>query len=385
MLLIILTWLFIGLCVYVYAGYPLLLAALAKLRSNPPKKCDWTPPVSLIIAAYNEADVLAEKLKNSLQLNYPRDMLQIIVAADGSDDETPVIARKFEDVTVLHSPERRGKSAALNRAVEVASGDILVFSDANAFYDADVIREIVRNFGDPAVGCVSGRKTVTDAAAGVGTSEGLYWRYESFLKQKESVLHSTTGVVGEINAVRRDQYRPIPPQIINDDAYLAMNAMRQGHRVIYEAAAYSWETPVMTHRDEAIRRQRINAGRYQLLFAPQLWIGSPPLVVWMLVSHKFARLLLPFFMLGALVFNTAALGVSDTPRLLWFTWVVQLLFYALALVGWVAENRGIAFKPARIAYYLVSTNVAGISGLLRFLRGKQTVLWEKAARVQQSP
>lgn len=382
MLLPFLTWLFIGLCAYVYVGYPLLLALLARLRPHPPHKSDWEPTVSLIIAAYNEADVIADKLTNTRQLHYPAERLQVIVAADGSNDQTAALARQFEEVVVLDSPERRGKSAALNRAVEQATGEILVFSDANAFYDPDLLRHLVRNYADPKVGGVSGRKTVTQA--GVGESEGIYWKYESFIRKKESLLHSATGTVGEINSVRRSLYRPIPPHIITDDAFLTMNTLRQGFRVLYEPAAFSWEAPAASSRDETIRRTRNSAGRYQLLFTPSLWASSPPLVLWMLFSHKFARLLLPLFMLGALLFNTAAL-LTHPSLLLWLAWIAQAAFYGLALLGWAGEKMNHRFKLAKVAYYLVSTNAASLGGLLRFLRGQHTVLWEKATRVQHKP
>ncbi len=377
-LLIFLSLLFIGLTLYVYVGYPLLIGLWAKLRAHPPKKHPHTPPVSLIIAAYNEASVITTKIENSLNLDYPH--LEIIVVTDGSSDNTPELARQYEGITVLHSEERRGKSAAINRAVDHATGEILVFSDANAYYNPNAIRHLVDNFHDETVGCVSGRKTVLQQGSTVGDSEGLYWKYESFIKVSESAAHSSTGVVGEMIALRKSLYRPIPQHIINDDAFLAVSIWQQGYRVLYEPQAISWETPSASVRDDVIRRQRINAGRYQLMFAPQLWLSAPLLVVFMLLSHKFSRLLLPFFMLGALCFNLLLLAFPPIPWWLQLSLVGQLLVYGIAILGGIAEKIGIKNKGLRLAYYLVSSNGAALQGFFRFMRGKQTVLWEKANR-----
>lgn len=372
--------LFMVLTVYIYLGYPLWIGLLARILRNKPDKQPYTPPVSLIVAAYNEAVVIGQKIENSLALDYPA--LEIIIVTDGSSDDTPEVARTFEaqGVKVLHSPERRGKSAAINRALEQATGEIIVFSDANAFYYEDAIQQLTANFHDPKVGCVSGRKTVVQQDSTVGESEGLYWKYESFIKKSESAVHSSTGVVGEMLALRRSLYTPIPAQIINDDAFLAFSIWKQGYRVLYEAQAVSWETPSASVQDDIIRRQRINAGRYQLMFLPRLWLGSPPMVVFMLISHKFSRLLLPFFMLGALLCNLMLLLFPPMPLLLQITLAGQFVAYGLAFLGWLAERGGFKNKILRLAYFLVSSNGAALQGFVRFVRGKQTVLWEKAAR-----
>jgi cellulose synthase/poly-beta-1,6-N-acetylglucosamine synthase-like glycosyltransferase len=379
---LLLTCIFLFLAGYVFAGYGVLISLLAWLRPHPVRQADQPLSVSLIIAAYNEDAVIGDKIQNSLDLDYPKEYLEIIVVADGSADRTAEIASSFPGIKVLFSPERRGKSAAINRGVEQASGEILIFSDANAFYDPSAVRNLVRNFHDPQVGCVSGRKTVTESGQSVAQSEGFYWKYESFVKKKESLLHSATGVVGEMCAIRRSLFSPIPPAIINDDAYLACQIMQAGYRVIYEPAAFSWEYSAASTHDEVIRRRRIIAGRYQLLFMPRAWLGSPLLVVFMLMSHKFARLLLPFFMIGAFFCNLAVALMPDAPWWIKAIFALQVIFYGLALLGYMAERMQIKLKPARIAYYIVSGNVATLSGFARFLSGKQTTLWEKASRSQ---
>lgn len=381
-LLAVLTLVFLFLTAYVYAGYPLLLLVLQKIAKRPIARGDSTPPVSLIIAAYNEQVVIAEKIENSLQLDYPRDRLEIMVVADGSSDRTAEIVRSYaaQGVVLLDSPERRGKSAALNRGVKQASGEILIFSDANAFYYEDAIRKLVRNFDDPAVGCVSGKKTVRSSTSAIAESEGLYWKYESFIKKRESATGSTVGVVGEMNAIRASLYEPIPEHIINDDAFLALRVLSAGKRVLYEAEAVSWETPALTTRDEVIRRQRINAGRYQQMLTPRLWSAAQPFDIFKLFSHKFLRLMLPFFMVGALIFNTMIVLMPAAPLLLQVTFWGQIAAYVLALVGYLTEKSGKKIRLAAAAWYVVSSNAASLSGFLRYMRRQQTVLWEKAQR-----
>jgi poly-beta-1,6-N-acetyl-D-glucosamine synthase len=369
--------------IYVYVGYPLLLIIVSVIYKRPINRAQITPSVSLIIAAYNEEDVIEQKIINSLELDYPDDRLQIMVVADGSTDGTARRAESMghDNVLILHEPERRGKSAALNRGVAQAAGEILVFSDANAFYYPDAIKNLVRNFNDPEVGCVSGKKTVQKSASTVAGSEGAYWKYESFIKKRESLLHSTAGVVGEMNAIRKTLFQPIPQDIINDDAYLALTVMKKGHRVIYEPEAISWESSAASTQDEVIRRRRINAGRYQLLFkAGELFPWKYPLPLFMLISHKVLRLVLPFAMFGAFILNAALLLFPDVPPVMVALFMLQAGAYLLALVGKLTEDRALNLKLPRIAYYVVSSNLASLQGFWRFVKGQQTVLWEKAQR-----
>lgn len=385
---------------YTHVGYPLLMAALAALaRSRLGRLLGWTPAVvaptavwprlSLIIAAFNEERCLEEKLRNALTLDYPSGRLQIIVAADGSSDGTADIARRHADrgVITLHSPERRGKSAAISRAAAAASGEILVFSDANAFYAPDALRRLAARFRDPTVGGVGGRKTVC-ADHGVGASEGVYWRYESRLKGWESATGSTVTMVGEMMALRRELFAPIPPRIINDDAWLSCLVLKQGARLLYEPAAVCREKSCACTADEVLRRRRMNAGRWQLLLAPAAWPWRSPLSLFKLVSHKFLRLLLPFFMLGALAADlllaaSQALGGEVWP-LHRLTLPLQLTAWLLALAGGLAERYGLGRTGWRrlpaLAWYLTRSSLTPLSGLASLLVGRQTSVWTKAPR-----
>jgi cellulose synthase/poly-beta-1,6-N-acetylglucosamine synthase-like glycosyltransferase len=377
-----LTLLCVGFIGFHFFGYPLLLWSLARSRPRPVKQAPIEPAVSLIILAYNEETVIADKIKNSLDLKYPRERLEIIVVTDGSEDATPGIVEKFrpEGVTLLHSPERKGKGAAINRGVQAASGDILVFSDANAIYSADTIEKLARNFNDPEVGAVSGRKTVVQTQAAITQSEGFYWRYESAIKRMESLISSTVGVVGEMMSIRRELFRPIPPSVINDDFCLMHTVLRQGYRVIYEPDAVCWEVSAQNMKDENVRRRRINAGRFQVLFRPDLWPWNQPLVLFQLISHKFLRLLLPQFMLGAWLGNLAVLAMPSPPGAMVWLFIAQCLFYGCALLGWLGERKGRRWKIPAIVYYITSGALTSLDGLTRYLTGKQTVLWEKARR-----
>ena len=372
----------LALLAFAYVGYPLFVFALARLFARPVKTSAELPPVSLIVAAYNEAPLIAEKVRNSLALDYPTDLLEIIFVTDGSDDGTDGVVAEFESdgVRLLHSAERRGKSAAINRAVPFASHDILVFSDANAFYLPDTIRKLVRNFGDPSVGGVSGRKSVRKDSSAIAESEGAYWKYESFLKKQESKLDSTTGVVGEMMSLRKALYTPIPAHIINDDAFLAVSLMQQRQRVIYEPEAICWEDSAESTQDETVRRKRIAAGRFQLLFSPKLWPWRNPLMLVLYWGHKFLRLLLGFIMAAALLGNLLVLALPNPPFLLQAAAIAQLLFYGLAGWGYALETQQKKRKLPSIAYYITSGNLAGIGGFFRYLSGQQTVLWQKAAR-----
>ena len=221
MILGLLFWLSVLFVVYVYLGYPLILTVLARLRRKSASLASYLPSVTLLIAAYNEQDVLAAKLENTLALDYPKENIQVIVAADGSDDRTPEIAKSFEErgVELSYQPERRGKMAAINRAMACVRHEIVLFSDANNLYNKDTLRELVKPFSDTKVGAASGSKNIISSADALTKADSLYWRYESYIKTQETRLSSCTGVSGEILAIRSRLYRQPPDRVINDDFF----------------------------------------------------------------------------------------------------------------------------------------------------------------------
>ncbi len=386
-------WLSVAGILYTYFGYPVLIGLLARLRPPArfePPAGEW-PSVTLLIAAYNEEETIEKKIQNSLAIDYPRDRLQILIVTDGSSDRTPDLVKHYADqgVELLHQPERQGKIAAINRAVPYARGEITVFSDANNMYRPDTIRRLVVPFSDPQVGGVSGAKFIEKGDGSLGESEGLYWKYESFIKAAESRLGSCTSTVGEILAIRRELFRPAPGHIINDDFFLAMQILRQGYRMAYVPEAISTEHVSLSAQDEVVRRTRIVAGRYQAIaMARHLLPWKRPLLVWQIASHKFLRPLVPFFMIGALLANAWAVwwppgeGFWRLGRpygLILFG--LQGMFYLLAWIGRRFERA--EKRWARLLYlpaFLVNSNLAALRGLFRYLRGGQLNLWERVRR-----
>ncbi len=370
-----------ALLVYHYALYPALVIVCAHWVPRPsvPRPVSW-PRVSFIIAAYNEERVIADKLRNTLALEYPKDRLEIIVVSDGSSDATEAIVRLFalQGVISLHEPQRRGKTAALNRAVQRASGDIVVFSDANNDFAPDAIRKLVCHFGDPQVGGVCGAKhIIPDAKRQSSVGDGLYWRYESAVKFAESRLGTITNADGEIFAVRRDLYRTVPEHIINDDAQITLDLVKQGYRVRYEPEAGSYELASIHIRDDFQVKVRMVAGGFQTLVENALTLF--PLrswFAWAFFSHKTLRWLAPLFLILALATSAA---LSPEPLYL-AALVAQIGFYSLALAGYWRIGRGPLPVAIYVPFYFTTMNLAALWGLMRFLRRRQTVQWRKAQR-----
>jgi cellulose synthase/poly-beta-1,6-N-acetylglucosamine synthase-like glycosyltransferase len=296
-----------------------------------------------------------------------------------------------QQVELSYSPPRRGKMAAINRAMPQARGEIIVFSDANNEYAPDTLRELVRPFADPTVGAVSGAKTIARGDGALGDSEGLYWKYESFIKQAETRLGSCTGVAGEILALRRELFELPPDNIINDDFYMAMRIIARGHRLVYAPRARSTEHVSASAQDEVARRARIVAGRYQAIaLAHRLVPLRRPLVAWQIISHKFLRPLVPLAMFGALLTNVIAVLFPSrrrdqrlqhlAPPVNWLLMLAQVLFYALAWVGNHTERGGTVGKLLYLPTFLVNSNLAAVIGLYRFLSRRQTTLWQRVRR-----
>jgi cellulose synthase/poly-beta-1,6-N-acetylglucosamine synthase-like glycosyltransferase len=388
----ILFWLFVFGVFYVYAGYPLLLAILARVFPRPIATGSELPTLTLLIAAHNEEAAIAEKLQNSLSLKYPADKLQILVAADGSDDRTAEIVSSFaaRGVELSYELARRGKMSAINRAMQIARSEIVLFSDANNMYAADTLLELMRFFSDPQVGAVSGAKHILSGDGSLGDTEGLYWKYESFIKKQETRLGSCTGAVGEIFAIRRKLFTLPPAKIINDDFYMALQIVRQGYRVVYAPKAVSTERVSQSAQAEIERRTRIVAGRYQAMgMSLSLLPFRQPLVVWQVISHKFMRPLVPLFMLGALLANLSALIFSPRAEasLLHLSGIygqvifgLQILFYLLAWIGGRVKLHGLMAKLFYIPTFLVNSNFAALLGFLKYASGRQSVVWKRVAR-----
>ena len=388
------------LIVYVYALYPLALwvlvrffhhAALPRLAQD-----DLLPSVSLIISAYREESGIARKIENSLALDYPASRLQIIIAVDGQEDRTAAIVAEYAGRGVLlsFSPQRVGKVNAIDRAVCAATGEVIVLTDANTYFQPDSLRYLVAPFLDPQIGAVSGAKRVWSEDDPLASSEGLYWKYELFIKKQETRLGSCTAASAEIFALRHSLYKRLPTWVINDDFFFILQVLSRGFRVVYAPRALTFERVSLSPAEETARRSRIVAGRYQAMGKGlHLLPVKSPLLIWQIFSHKFLRPVVPFAMFGALVANLAALlalvksfsnGQAGPAWLIaWILWLLQLGFYGLALVGsWLKEKYplGGILKILYLPAFLVNSNLAAVSGLLLFLSGRQSNLWDKATR-----
>jgi poly-beta-1,6-N-acetyl-D-glucosamine synthase len=362
---------------WTFLGYPVFIVLLARWRPKPHRRAPLALPVTLIIPAYNEEDVIAEKLENALALDYPAELLEIVVVADGSTDRTTAIAETFAErgVLLLYEPPRQGKAAAMNRAVPHARGEILIFSDANAMMEPDSISQIVPNFADPQVASVSGEKRVRSNDQVQGEGESFYWRYEAMMKQADSLVSTAIGAVGEFFAIRRALYHPLETDNLVEDFVLAMRLVMDGWRVVYEPAAVSWEEASPSLGGEWRRRVRMAAGGFQAIIRLRALL-SPRygIVMVQYVSHKVLRWLAPFFMVAAFASSAALMGM---PLFRWL-FLGQLLFYITAGMGWVLEALGVSYKPARIIFYFCFGNATVLGGFVRYVSGSQSVLWQKA-------
>lgn len=375
-----------GLVAFHFAVYPALMAVLAwrcrSAGSGPFADPDAeVPTVSLVIAAYNEQSVIAAKIANSAALSYPDDRLEIIIVSDGSDDRTHEIAAAHADIGVIamHEPARRGKSAALNRGVAAASGAIVVFSDANNDFNTGALNALVQHFADPWVGGVCGRKAIR-AAAGRASSvgDGLYWRYESRIKIAESAVGIVTTADGEIFAIRRRLYEPIPPHVINDDAEITFALVRRGFRMVYEPRAVSTELASQTLEDDFRVKVRMIAGGFQTVSMHWRQLLPPRSgFAFAFLAHKLLRWSIPLWLL---LIGACSLLLSDQP--LGATLVaVQVVFYGTALLGWVGRHSRRLPAWKYVPLYFGLMNVAALVGLRRFLAGEGiTTIWRKATR-----
>jgi cellulose synthase/poly-beta-1,6-N-acetylglucosamine synthase-like glycosyltransferase len=294
-------------------------------------------------------------------------------------------------VELAYQPERRGKMAAINRAMSRVRHDIVLFSDANNLYASETLRELAKPFSDTTVGGVSGSKNILGSGDGLTKADGLYWQYESYIKEQETRLGSCTGVSGEILAVRHNLYQSPPDGAINDDFFIALGILRQGYRLVYRPEARSFEPSSLNESDEAVRRSRIVAGRYQVMgMALQLLPWKNPLLVWQIISHKFMRPLVPLAMILAFITNLLAFlwpTASLTKRLLFLSppyplifLALQCAFYFLAWMGSRLKGKGLIGKLLYIPSFLVNSNASALQGFLSFLAGGQTALWQRVGR-----
>jgi cellulose synthase/poly-beta-1,6-N-acetylglucosamine synthase-like glycosyltransferase len=376
-------WAAVGALAYTFAGYPALMCALARIAPRPVRREPIAPSVTVLVAAHNEADVIAGRIENCLALDYPPDRLEVVIASDGSTDATVEIARRYERragggpvVRVLAYPWRRGKPSVLNDSIPQCRGELVVLADARQRYDADAVRRLAENFADPRVGAASGELVLDNGTgAAVGDGVGAYWRYEKVIRRAESAVHSTVGATGAIYAIRRGLFEAIPADTLVDDVVIPVRVARRGFRVVFDARARAWDRAAATAREEYTRKVRTICGVAQL-FARERWLWLPTHRLWLpAVSHKMMRLVSPFLMVTAFV--TAALLAPARPPYA-FAVAAQTALYACAAAGALLRHR--RSGPARllaVPYAFCLLNLTTLVALGRFITGRQTVQWRK--------
>lgn len=379
------------LLVHTYFLYPLLLVALdgfAQVRANlrflrsgqerrRPRIAAALPSVSLVVAAYNEASCIAEKIRNSLAIEYPRDRFEMLIGSDGSTDGTDAVVSGTGDARVrLSSAPRAGKTSVLNRCIPVAAGDIVVLSDANTTIDPQAVKRLVRHFEDPEVGAVCGRLKLYNRIH-QAYEESAYWSYESTLKYFEGKHGAVMGANGGLYAIRRTLFTALPASTIVDDFVIPLRILEMGFRVEYDPEALAFEETTEDYEKEFGRRARIAAGNFQSLrLVPGLLFPSAGFRAFAFWSHKLLRWCAPGLMAIALLTNLVLLHHPFFK----LTFLVQASFYALALAGRVGLGHGLLRRVSSVAYYFVTMNLAIAVGFWRFVRNSQRAAWDRTAR-----
>lgn len=386
LILKIIFWFALAVVLYTYIGYGLVVWIWAKAKSlfGNNKKLytpDFEPEVTLVVPAYNEGDILKSKIEDCLALDYPANKLQITFITDGSTDNSEAVLAAYPQVIHLHSPERGGKSLAENRAMEYVNTPYVIFTDCNTFLNRNAVREMVKHYQDPQVGAVSGEKKILSQDSLSGSGEGLYWKYESFLKRCDSQIHSLMGAAGELVSFRSNLFEPLEKDTILDDFIQSLRIVDKGYTVVYEPNAYAMEAPSVSMVEEMKRKIRICAGGWQSM-ARLTSLLNPfrqPVVTFLYLSHRVLRWSLTPALLAVLLPVSFALAwLSGGIYSLAFG--LQVLFYSAAWAGWVLDAKGVKPKPLVVPLYFTMMNIAVFKGFFRYIRSSQPAAWEKAER-----
>ena len=389
----IIFWILLFVVFYTYVGYGILLFVVIKIRrilglaKDQLNNSGYEPNVTLFIAAYNERDFIAEKIKNSNELDYPANKLHMVWVTDGSDDGTPDLLKEYKGVEVHHLEQRSGKIGAMNRGMRLVNTPIVVFCDANTMLGKESIRRIVNLFSNPKVGCVSGEKRIfgKEKMAAASAGEGLYWKYESQLKKWDAELYSVVGAAGELFAIRTELYQEVERDTLLDDFIISLRVAQKGYTIQYDPEAYAIETASANVKEELKRKIRISAGGIQSIvrLKSMLNIFKYGTLSFQYISHRVLRwTLAPLSLMflipagGVLAINEGILDFGLYSTLFW----LQLLFYLSASLGWYLENKSIRIKLLFVPYYFFIMNLSVFLGFKRYLKGSQSVNWERAKR-----
>lgn len=384
-------WTSLFLIFYTYIGYGLLIYIILLIKRRFSKTVkekivnqDNLPTCSLVIAAYNEEDIIKEKIENTLSLSYPPERLKIYFVTDGSSDRTPGIIKQYPALTLFHNDERKGKVAAMDRVMEYIDSEVVIFTDANTFLNKEALIAICIHYSDESVGGVAGEKRVSydEKADASSAGEGIYWKYESQLKKWDSELYSVVGTAGELFSIRRKLYEPVSSDTILDDFVISMRIAEKAYRVVYEPKAFAIETASENVKEELKRKIRIAAGGMQAIFRLKSLLNpfKFPVLCFQYISHRVLRwtitplLLIVVFAINSYLVTQKEGGIYSALLYL------QIIFYGLALMGWFLEKKQLKMKATFIPYYFCIMNYAVIMGMIKFFQNRQSAIWIKAKR-----
>jgi cellulose synthase/poly-beta-1,6-N-acetylglucosamine synthase-like glycosyltransferase len=380
-------WVSIAVLFYCYVGYGLLLFIINRVKdtfSSPEdKNTSGLPPVTLVVAAYNEEAIIPQKIKNCAEIDYPSHLFNVIFITDGSTDYSKDLITQHDFITLLHQPERSGKLPALKRAMKYVKTPIVVFSDANSMLNPGSIKAMVPHFVNENVGAVAGEKKVLKTSGSlIGDAEGWYWKYESFMKQQDADFNTVVGAVGELFCIRTELFHPFDEDLILDDFLFSIHICSSGYKIEYEPRAFAVESPSLTLADEEKRRVRIAAGAYQAVnyLKQHLNIFKNP---WLYMQYFSGRLLrwivCPILIILALVTNIG-LVINNRGDVFYYLLFAQGLFYLLALTGRILIGIGCRMGILNIPFYFLFMNLCLVKGFFNYMRGRQTILWERSMR-----
>lgn len=384
-------WMLLLVVFYTYIGYGMLVFLLVKIKGKRATQAsegyEFEPKVTLVVPAYNEEDFIFEKAKNSLAIDYPKDKLRILFITDGSTDKTYEVLDSIKGIEVIHENLRSGKSAAENRAMRYVETPVVIFCDANTYLNEDCIKKIVQHYRDPEVGAVSGEKRISGGSQhGISTAgEGMYWKYESFLKRMDSDLYTIVGAAGELISFRSELVEDLEEDTILDDFIQSLRICQKGYRVVYEPEAYAVETASENSREELKRKIRIAAGGWQAMHRLRSLLNPFKnfTLTFQYVSHRVLRWSLSAFALPIIFILNAMLVFSDASHVTYkLLFLGQSSFYLLSILGWYLESKNVKVKALYVPYYFAMMNYAVFAGFLRWVRGNQKATWEKSARVK---
>lgn len=385
----LLCWISLAVLFYCYVGYGLLVWLVNSVkgifhRHNISQTAELLP-VTLIITAYNEEAVLPEKLANTLAIDYPEDKLAIIFVTDGSSDQSALLVQQYPRIRLLHQPQRQGKYAAIKRAMKQVQTPVVVFSDANTMLNKECIRRLVKHYADPHTGGVAGEKKIgyQQSASAVGRAEGLYWQYESFMKRQDAALHTVVGAAGELFSIRTSLFEYLDDSLLLDDFVISMKVCLKGYTIAYEPGAFATELPSPSLHEEEKRKVRISAGAYQSVAYLRGCINlfRYPLLAFQFISRRLLRWFFCPALLVLLLLSSSLLFWAYGSWLYLVLFLTQAVCWVAAFAGWWLVHCGKQPGLFTIPFYFLFMNYCLVKGFFVFIRGRQTVLWEKSVRI----